>query len=572
MLIRDSRGVSRSSRRKRSRNDERGIALILVIAAMTALLLGALAAVQYAVGYLPLARADQDRIAALAAAEAGVNDYLNRLNQDPNYWGDGSTNLAMQTTPSWGWVPVAPGSDAYFHYSVDASDITNYKENNSPTGSWGTLYVTSTGRVRNVTRTIQVGLRQATFLDHLYLSMYNLVDPTLGQNVSGMTPQQAMKYCVYYAYQENPNTGEPGPDLQLPGCQSLINYWVAGNVVNGPMLSDDDYYIDSSGGTGPTFDDTVQTADPNPGDAPYYKDPANPGGANPIFEKGPITGGVPSVVFPSSIFSYIGQDVAAPGSSPNPDLGCEYYGPTSITFNGDKMQVYSPDTPAGEANTGCLGTDPSQWLSLPANGVIYVANAPADDTCNVPTPGWAQFAETGCMGEAFVEGTVDGQVTVAADDNIYLMAPQGSSSTTIGAASFSGGDVMGLAAGNFVLVNHDTTPGAIADSFGPETYATTVKQVTLNAAVFTLQGSLGTDNYWNGLGHGDDVLTINGAIVSKFMDIEGEFSVGGGLTAGYNEVYNWDSRLAHLTPPYFIPSTDSQWVEVSYAELPAENG
>jgi len=115
MRIRDSRGALGLPRRKRRQADERGIALILVIAAMTALLLGALAAVQYAVGYLPVARADQDRIGALAAAEAGVNDYLNRLNQDPNYWGDGSTNLALQTTPSWGWVPVAPGSDAYFH-------------------------------------------------------------------------------------------------------------------------------------------------------------------------------------------------------------------------------------------------------------------------------------------------------------------------------------------------------------------------------------------------------------------------------------------------------------------------
>jgi len=570
MRIRDSRGALGLPRRKRRQADERGIALILVIAAMTALLLGALAAVQYAVGYLPVARADQDRIGALAAAEAGVNDYLNRLNQDPNYWGDGSTNLAMQTTPSWGWVPVAPGSDAYFHYSVDTSDITHYKENNSPTGSWGTLYVTSTGRVRNVTRTIQVGLRQADFLDHLYLSVYNLVDPKLGQQVSGMTPQQAVKYCVYYAYQQNPYSGGIGPDLQMQGCQSLINYWISGNVVNGPMLSEDDYYIDSSSGAGPTFEDSVQTADPNSKDAPYYKDPANPGGAHPVFDQGPITGGAPGVVFPASIFSYISGDVVAPGSSPNANLGCEYYGPTAITFNGDKMQVYSPGTPAGQANTGCLGTSPSQWLNLPANGVIYVANLPAKNTCNVTAPGWAQFAETGCSGEAFVEGTVDGQVTVAADDNIYLVAPNGSSSTTIGAASISGGDVMGLAAGNFVLVNHD--PGVSSVSFGPDTFAATVNQVTLNAAVFTLQGSLGTDNYWNGLGHSNDVLTINGCIVSKFMDIEGEFSAGGGLIAGYNEIYNWDSRLAHLTPPYFIPSTDTQWVEVSYAELPAQNG
>ena len=47
--------------------------LILVIAAMTAVLLGGLAAVQYVSSYLPLAGADEDRGAALAAAETWVS-------------------------------------------------------------------------------------------------------------------------------------------------------------------------------------------------------------------------------------------------------------------------------------------------------------------------------------------------------------------------------------------------------------------------------------------------------------------------------------------------------------------
>jgi hypothetical protein len=66
-------------------------------------------------------------------------------------------------------------------------------------------------------------------------------------------------------------------------------------------------------------------------------------------------------------------------------------------------------------------------------------------------------------------------------------------------------------------------------------------------------------------------MTINGAIVSNFMDVEGEFS-GCCLVTGYNEIYKWDSRLAHLTPPYFIPPGLSQWGEITYSELPAENG
>jgi hypothetical protein len=138
---------------------------------------------------------------------------------------------------------------------------------------------------------------------------------------------------------------------------------------------------------------------------------------------------------------------------------------------------------------------------------------------------------------------------------------------TVGAMSFAGGDVMGLAASKFVLVNHDTGTGP--DKFGPESYALIVQTPTIDAVVFTVNDALGTSDFWSGL-MGN--MTINGAIVSNYMDVEGTFNPGGGLVSGYNEIYNWDSRLAHLTPPYFIPPDQSQWAETTYSELPAENG
>jgi hypothetical protein len=205
---------------------------------------------------------------------------------------------------------------------------------------------------------------------------------------------------------------------------------------------------------------------------------------------------------------------------------------------------------------------------LPANGVIYVANLLSSMSCTVDAPAWADLAGTGCRGNAFVSGTVDGQITVATDNNVYLVAPTAdSAAATWGAASLVGGDVMGLAASKFVLVNHDTSGGP--DNFGPESYAPIVQAPTIDAVVFTVNDALGTGEFWQGSVLGN--MTINGAIVSNYMDVEGVFS-GCCLVHGYNEIYNWDSRLAHLTPPYFIPPDQSQWGEVTYSEIPAENG
>jgi hypothetical protein len=564
-----------------------------------------MAAVQYVSGYLPIARTDEYRQGALAAAEAGVDDYVNRLNEDPNYWNDGSaaSNVAMQgggipggsvpNTGPWGWVAVAPGSSADFHYYVDTSDMTKYVETDSATASWGTLDITSTGKVGTVTRTIEVGVRQADFLSNLYLSNYNLVDPVMEADSGGMS-LLAAQACVVYGWQANA-AGQNGYGPAPGPCYSMFNYWITGNKVNGPMQSNDDYYICGT----PQFDDSVTTADPNAGptaanpsavsDSPYWLDHACASAGQ--FPHGITVGGDYSenaagapmaatyqktVPFPANA-SFI--EAYAASTAPNPTLGCLYYGPTSITFSGNQMQVYSPDTPS--SNTNCLGATPATWLPLPANGVIYVANLLSSMTCSVDAPAWADLAGSHCQGNAFVQGTVDGQITVATDNNIYLVAPTSDTngSMTVGALSLIGGDVMGLAASKFVLVNHDTSGGA--DNFGPsgctssgptacpESYAPIVQNPTIDAVVFTVNDALGTSDFWSGSVMGN--MTINGAIVSNYMDVEGEFS-GSSLVHGYNEIYNWDSRLAHLTPPYFIPPDQSQWAEVTYSELPAENG
>src|SRR5437879_2863947 len=71
---------------RRCRSDEAGMAMIMAILISTILLLLPIGLAQATVGQLPLARHDQDSAAALAAAEAGADDYLNRLDSNLSYW------------------------------------------------------------------------------------------------------------------------------------------------------------------------------------------------------------------------------------------------------------------------------------------------------------------------------------------------------------------------------------------------------------------------------------------------------------------------------------------------------
>ena len=242
-------------RRIERRRDDEGFAMLMVLFVMMVLTtLGSLLILQ-AVNALPTNRHEVSYQAALGAAEAGVDDFIDRLNQNYNYATNLDSNAALTQ-----YVPVAPGSNASYTYSVDTSEVIN----NSGTNG-GTVLLTVKGKVGNVVRTVKVGLRPFGFLDALSNTNYNLVDPLLDQ-APGWTYQQTMNNCVYYAYQTRstsqanlpgdspPNSNGTGPDSN---CNSLLNYWITGNVLNGPMHSNDDFYLCGT----PEFDGPVSSGD-----------------------------------------------------------------------------------------------------------------------------------------------------------------------------------------------------------------------------------------------------------------------------------------------------------------------
>src|SRR3954453_17272180 len=65
---------------------ERGFSMFIVIMAMAVTAMFVAASFAAVNGDLPVSGASKDRKATYAAAEAGLNFYLNHLQQDPDYW------------------------------------------------------------------------------------------------------------------------------------------------------------------------------------------------------------------------------------------------------------------------------------------------------------------------------------------------------------------------------------------------------------------------------------------------------------------------------------------------------
>jgi hypothetical protein len=210
--------------------------------------------------------------------------------------------------------------------------------------------------------------------------------------------------------------------------------------------------------------------------------------------------------------------------------GRVFNGQTRIVFRGDTMDV---TTPAG-TQTG---------LALPANGVIYVNNVSCtqgyDRTNDFRTSDTLQNT----CGDVQVSGTYNRDITIGADNDIivtddFVRGPEGV--------------LAGLIANNFVRVYHpvDYDNGSCdGNDGGPGA-------MTIEAAILALNHSFIVDNWFCGDPLG--TLTVYGAIAQYYRGPVGTFS-GGTIRSGYTKNYDYNYRLRHREPPYFINPVDAPW-------------
>ncbi len=559
----------------RRSNDEGGFALITVILSTMVVTILATAVVAYAEGSQNISRHDQDWNGSLAAAEAGIDDYLFRLNQNANYWQYGPGNLPPDGNQAFtAWAPVSGGStESEYQYTVDAATL----------GSDGRIKITSTGRVRDGERTVHATLRRRSFLDYLYFTDYETKDPA-SYTGSPFTAARAQTYCARYYYgginvqrDVNGRTDYTGDSDASNSYCTEISFITADNI-NGPMHTNDAFLICGS----PNFDgDTSTSWDGTGGTGSLYRANSSCTGNSPDFANpGDPTEAVPLTMPPSN--SVIRAETAA-GLG-----GCLYTGPTRIRLRSNgTMDVKSPFSKVTN-NSPCPTNGNG---ALPSNGVVYVQNVPSVTTDPNYTAGCPYNVNSRAhplgfpipsdlntyvcrSGDVFLEGTLDGQLTIASENNVVVTWD------TTYDDGVAGDDLLGLVANNYVEVYHPISCNNANDSacdlvakvpagskFSGESDKTDqFEDADIYAAILSVNHSFWVQKYNVGKASNLDDLNVVGAISQRYRGPVGTTS-GGSQYTGYSKDYTYDQRLQYLSPPKFLDPVSAAWTVATWAEL-----
>lgn len=605
--------VALRGRPSRADHPDEGFALVMVVGTMAVLMLLVLAATAFAAQNVPTSRRAQDYAAAMAAAQAGVDDFLSRLNTCDTHWASpcpGSPEEKARSddpaAPKWARVPGTSGAKApQYTYAV----VSN------PTTTPGLIRVLSQGRVLTrtaadgtktwVTRRIVVDLRKDGFLQFIYYTDKESLAPALMRSIWGAglpassttvnyafnggtayketysgLDDTAVQACARYYYSVPPATGarsaptqtktvywtkagvEQAPvssQVAISGGPSCDINFVGGDVINGPMYTKDAMLLSPRSGKNPLFKGTVETywqtsySPAAPASAPYRQnsggvpDPAGfaPTIATRLLELPPTNGSIRSAAVTGS-----GQ-------------GCLYQGPTRITLRNDGKMLVENATMTAAANPGCgPSTSSTDWLSLPKNGVVYVdpttATCPGNGKSLQTYPVADDITTYDCRaGDAFVSGTLKGQLTIATagdvvvtDDLVY--SRQVWNGTKIDPTVT---DVLGLVAQGWVKTYHPVT------SSNAELAQAQIKDLQIDAAILSVDNSFTVQWFNRGTSSGLGTLKVRGGIYQRYR---GPVGTSGGQ--GYLKDYVYDTRLVSLPPPYFLEPTSAPWKVVGLSE------
>jgi len=552
---------SRLRTRLLSSGADGGFAMIMVLGTTLVLSLLVVVATTSALGSVRVARADQDFQSALGAAEAGVDDYLSHLTLDATYYAKGNTDASNPALGATAFTALSGSTTgAGFHYRLLSSpaDVTTS----------GQLVLESTGRSKSVTRTVRVTLQKKSFLDYLYFTTYETLDPL---NTTDPTANAA---CGTFAWAGRAAT-----------CTPVV--WTSADLLRGPVYSLDTMQMNGT----PTFQKQVETGWDDP--AKKYWQAYN-GSAAPVF-----SGGAPTRSQQEMPSTNAGlRDQAVLGN------GCLYSGPTKIVFNSTgTMTVTSPFTTSSTYDCGTFSAPSyTSTVNVPDNGVVYVDPVTADCTTTAST---SRFAAVGypiandttmsgvaaplgyaCTnGDAFVEGDVQGRVTLGTANNVVITRDLKYVGGTTGT------NVLGISAGNFVELYRPMTCG-IRDSTSKQCLAGTDVTVSgrypwtnpvVQAAVVATSHSFFVQNWkLSGTGTGSTAarnlgtLTLTGAIAQRFRGPVSHSNTNSGDSnnhcfgvCGYGKDYYYDARLKYAPPPYLADLTASAWGVRSFGEGPS---
>jgi hypothetical protein len=454
---------------------------------------------------IKLSRSDQDSKQAYAAAESGLQWYMNALGRDNSYYlhcdnppppnptETAPVNQRYSSGP-FKWRRL-PGEEAKYGIELLAvQDADPQVELCDPSDQYsmidpsGNMRLRISGRSRGKTRTILATLRRQNFLDYIYFTHFETLDPAAYDD-----PEDATDECAKFR-----------DDRDSDFCTEIR--FVTNDDVLGPMHTNDNILVCGSPQFGRNSRDSIEINGPEPyvtscGSSPDFVGTlTHPAGQ---LEMPPSNGSLQGVV--QSTYSFVGR--------------------TEIVLNGTSMDV---------KNFARWGDNNWHALALPANGVIYVDNS----SC---TGGYERdqdygSEEVGC-GNVRVRGTYGSDLTIAADNDIIINGNLTRTSNSL---------LLGLVANNFVRVYHPVSNDCDDNLSG------SIANLTVHAAILALQHSFLVDNWRCGQSLGE--LTVDGAIAQRFR---GPVGTTGG--AGYIKNYVYNDRLRYREPPYFLDPVLSSW-------------
>jgi Tfp pilus assembly protein PilX len=587
--------TARPPRGRVRRQGDDGVALISVLGVTFVLTLFLLTSLALVLQSAKPARQTQDAKAAVAAAEAGLDEYVARLNADSNYFTLGNTDAANAAFSAAGRVvPGASGTAAKYTYKVlsSSTDVTR--------DAALRIQVTGTsspgGGQPSVSRTITATLKPRGFLRYVYVSDSEILDPVLTVDAISFVTYNGSSYynqasfgtryryygdvtqiradCGRYYYDgrqtasylataahpvyvydtttnvttQTLTTGGTVTGYYSGQCAEI--QWASNDVIKGPLHSNDALQIN---GSVLFTDPLVETSWSNPPSSTkrwWGTGTPSTSGYKPVYGA-PI----PLPSGNSGLLQYVEPDADGDPTTPV-GPGCYYTGATRIILQGTTMKVLSPATTS--APSRCLDVanrSNEQTKTIPP--VIYVDST--STACTLGAVGYPKSGEsttvgtttdyTCTRGTAYVSGSYDTQVTVAAKDDIVVTGD------TTDAGNQAGTNILGLIAGNYVWVYHPVT------GTGSNLLSASAGVYNVDAAILALRHSFLVQNWNQGSAMSTSTATklnVTGSIAQKFR---GPVGTGNGVTAstGYLKNYVYDSRLLVIQPPYFLTPEASPW-------------
>ncbi|HTL42547.1 MAG TPA: hypothetical protein VL294_13845 [Pseudolysinimonas sp.] len=343
-------------------------------------------------------------------------------------------------------------------------------------------------------------------------------------------------------------------DVPRPGClytgPTVIKFVLVGGVTKMRVISPWTKYTNVTGSTSASATNPAGASNPAQCGTPGTADGSLGGKDGALID--PLER---NLIYVQAVPAVGAADANAPAGSGMPSSRFSCLSATSYTVGGGSNKV-TVSIPAGWQFAGATttyrypkGTSTSNTESTPYTG-RYVASSYKHYDCRA--------------GDVYIEGQMSGQMTVAADNFVYV-----TNDLTYRDKST---DVLGLVGNNAVFVYnpvHITSfSGSGSTTWPSNTYRQpngytalgTTGDREIDAAILSVAHTFQVQNYT----YGDrGTLKVFGAIAQKFR---GTVAYG---SNGYVKLYEYDTRFRNIAPPKFLTPTSTTYGVTQIATVPA---